>query len=114
MRHAGNDEFLLREGSAVRCVAIHGATAEYTEARQRAPVIEPAPDTALGRVLKTKQVIQIADIQKVPAMGPLAKVGHLTDIQLVCRCPRFGSKADIALTPVDVRFTPKTDIRQHD
>jgi GAF domain-containing protein len=57
---------LLREGSAVRCVAIHGATAEYTEARQRAPVIEPAPDTALGRVLKTKQVIQIADIQKVP------------------------------------------------
>src|SRR6516162_62491 len=57
---------LLREGSALRCVAIHGATAEYTEARQRAPVIEPAPDTALGRVLKTEHVVQIADIQKVP------------------------------------------------
>jgi GAF domain-containing protein len=57
---------LLREESALRCVAIHGATAEYTEARRRSPVIEPAPDTGLGRVLKTKQVVQIADIQKVP------------------------------------------------
>jgi GAF domain-containing protein len=63
---AKSGTLLLREGSALRCVAIHGATAEYTEARQRAPVIEPAPDTALGRVLKTEHVVQIADIQKVP------------------------------------------------
>src|SRR5262249_15703820 len=40
-------------------------TPEYTEARWRAPLIQPEPDTGLGRVLKTKQVIQIADIQEV-------------------------------------------------
>jgi len=34
--------------------------------RDRAPLIRPAADTGLGRVLKTKQVVQIADIQRVP------------------------------------------------
>src|SRR5262245_35564893 len=49
----------LREGDAFRTVALHGATAEYTEARWRAPLIRPAADTGLGRVLRTKQVVQI-------------------------------------------------------
>jgi GAF domain-containing protein len=71
---------LLREGAALRTVAIHGATAEYTEARRRAPVIEPAPDTGLGRVLKTKQVVQIDDIQKVP--GYLANPVQAPIVQL--------------------------------
>jgi len=57
---------LLREGDAFRTVALHGATAEYTKARWRAPLIRPAPDTGLGRVLETKQVIQIADVRAVP------------------------------------------------
>ena len=56
----------LREGDAFRTVALHGATSEYAEARRRAPLIRPAADTGLGRVLKTKQVVQIADIQRVP------------------------------------------------
>src|SRR4029077_1107729 len=55
----------LREGAAFRTVAMHGATPEYTEARRRAALIEPAADTGLGRVLKTKRVVQIADIQEV-------------------------------------------------
>src|SRR5262249_15064643 len=57
---------LLREGDGFRTVALHGATAEYTAARWRAPFIRPAADTGLGRVLKTKQVGQIADVQAVP------------------------------------------------
>jgi class 3 adenylate cyclase/putative methionine-R-sulfoxide reductase with GAF domain len=57
---------LLWEGDTFRTVAIHGATSEYIEARRRAPIIQPAADTGLGRVLKTKQVVQIADIQQVP------------------------------------------------
>ena len=55
----------LCEGAAFRTVAMHGATPEYTEARRRAALIEPAADTGLGRVLKTKRVVQIADIQEV-------------------------------------------------
>src|SRR5262249_8300840 len=70
----------LREGDAFRTVALHGAPAEYTEARGRAPLIRPAADTGLGRVLRTKQVVQIADVQAVagyvdnPVQTPLAQL----------------------------------------
>jgi GAF domain-containing protein len=70
----------LREGAAFRTVAMHGATPEYTEARRRAPLIQPAADTGLGRVLKTKRVVQIADIQEVagyvanPAQAPIVQL----------------------------------------
>ena len=56
----------LREGDAFRTVFMHGATAEYIEARQRAPLVRPSAGTGLARVLQTKQAIQIADIQEVP------------------------------------------------
>src|SRR5215468_9621842 len=55
----------LREGDAFRTVALHGATPEYTEARRRAPLIRPAANTGLRRVLETNQVVQIADVQAV-------------------------------------------------
>jgi hypothetical protein len=50
-KHLCGAEFgiiLLREGDGFRTVALHGATAEYTEARWRAPFIRPAADTGLG------------------------------------------------------------------
>src|SRR5258708_19290743 len=50
---------LLREGDAFRTVALHGATAEYTEARWRAPFIRPPADTRLAPVLETKQHAQL-------------------------------------------------------
>jgi two-component system, NtrC family, sensor kinase len=71
---------LLREGDAFRTVALHGATAEYTEARWRAPIIRPAADTGLGRVLETKQVVQIADVRAVagyvdnPVQAPIVQL----------------------------------------
>ena len=70
---------LLREGDAFRTVALHGATAEYTEARWHAPFIRPAADTGLGRVLETKQVVQIADVRAVtgyvdnPVQAPIVQ-----------------------------------------
>jgi signal transduction histidine kinase/putative methionine-R-sulfoxide reductase with GAF domain len=70
----------LREGDAFRTVAFHGATVEYIEARRRAPFIRPAADTGLGRVLKTKRVVQIADVQAVagyvdnPVQAPLVQL----------------------------------------
>jgi signal transduction histidine kinase len=81
-KHLCGAEFgiiLLREGDGFRTVALHGATAEYTEARWRAPFIRPAADTGLGRVLKTKQVGQIADVQAVagyvdnPVQAPIVQ-----------------------------------------
>src|SRR5262245_64758854 len=70
----------LREGDAFRTVALHGATPEYTKARRRAPLIRPAANTGLRRVLETNQVVQIADIQAVagyldnPVQAPFAQL----------------------------------------
>jgi GAF domain-containing protein len=70
----------LCEGAAFRTVAMHGATPEYTEARRRAPLIQPAADTGLGRVLKTKRVVQIADVQEVA--GYVANPAQAAIVQL--------------------------------
>ena len=82
-KHLCGAEFgiiFLLEGDAFRTVALHGATAEYTEARWRAPLIRPAADTGLGRVLETKQVVQIADVRAVagyvdnPVQAPIVQL----------------------------------------
>src|SRR3974390_3463003 len=59
-KHLCGAEFgiiLLREGDGFRTVALHAASAEYTEARWHAPFIRPAADTGLGRVLETQPVV---------------------------------------------------------
>src|SRR5947207_4175921 len=82
-KHLCGAEFgiiLLREGDGFRTVALHGATAEYTKARRRAPFIRPAADSGLGRVLETKQVGQIPDVQAVagyvdnPVQAPIVQL----------------------------------------
>ena len=56
----------LREGDALRAVALHGAPQEYVEERRKNPLIRPAPATTLGRVLATKQPVQVADVMNEP------------------------------------------------
>jgi class 3 adenylate cyclase len=82
-KHLCGAEFgiiLLREGDGFRTVALHAASAEYTEARWHAPFIRPAADTGLGRVLETKQVVQIADVRAVagyvdnPVQAPIVQL----------------------------------------
>src|SRR5262245_38496750 len=51
----------LYEGDAFRTVAFHNAPPAFVEERKRAP-IRPGPNTALGRVARTKQVVHIADL----------------------------------------------------
>jgi two-component system, NtrC family, sensor kinase len=82
-KHLCGAEFgaiFLREGDAFRIVALHAAAAAYTEARWRAPFVRPAADTGLGRVLETKQVVQIADVRAVagyvnnPVQAPVVQL----------------------------------------
>jgi GAF domain-containing protein len=51
----------FREGDAFRAVAMHGAPPAYRESRLHA-LIRPGPgNTGIGRVLKTKQAVQVED-----------------------------------------------------
>src|SRR5262249_41216425 len=77
---AKSGNLYLCEGDAFRTVALSGATPEYTEARRRAPLIRPAANTGLRRVLETNQAVQIADVQAVagyldnPVQAPFAQL----------------------------------------
>jgi hypothetical protein len=54
--------YLCEGEHAARAVAMHGAPQAYVEERRRNPVLRPAPGTAFGRVLASKQPVQIADV----------------------------------------------------
>ena len=56
----------LAEGDTLRVVALHGAPPAYAEERRRQPLIRPDPKTLLGRAMRTKQAVQIADIRDEP------------------------------------------------
>src|SRR5438034_8503483 len=116
-KHLCGAEFgiiLLREGDAFRTVALHGATAEYTEARWRAPFFRPAADTGLGRVLETKQVGQIADVQAVagyvdnPVQAPIVQ---LAGVRSKLTVPMLKEEDLIGVIEIDRqevrRFTDK-------
>ena len=53
----------LRDGDGFCSVALHNVPPAYAELRQREPVIRPGPGTDLGRVAKTKQVVQVVDVR---------------------------------------------------
>jgi GAF domain-containing protein len=53
---------LLLEGDVFRYVALHGASPEFSAERQRDPIIHPKPGAILDRLLKTRQVVQVADV----------------------------------------------------
>jgi GAF domain-containing protein len=57
----------LCEGDAFRAVAFHNAPPAYAEARRRELLFRPPPNTALGRVASTKQVVHVADIKTLVA-----------------------------------------------
>src|SRR5262249_36146138 len=53
----------LCEGEGLRIVAMHNAPPAYAKARPRGAGIRPGPPSALGRMMRTKQVVHIADIR---------------------------------------------------
>jgi GAF domain-containing protein len=115
-KHLCGAEFgiiLLREGDAFRTVALHGATPEYTEARWHEPVIRPAADTGLGRVLETKQVVQIADVRAVAGyLDNLvqAPIVQLSGVRTKLSVPMLKEEDLIGVIEIDRReVRPFTD-----
>jgi len=56
----------LREGDNFRIATTHGAPPAYRQFFEREPVVSPDPRSGLGVILKTKQLIHIADIKSSP------------------------------------------------
>jgi len=52
----------LYENGTFRMGAMHNAPPAFAEARQREPIILPAPSSPLGRLIATKQLAHIADL----------------------------------------------------
>ncbi|MGB9271644.1 MAG: GAF domain-containing protein, partial [Pseudolabrys sp.] len=106
-KHLCGAEFgaiFLREGDGFRIVALHAASAEYTEARWHAPFIRPAADTGLGRVLETKQVVQIADVRAVPGYvdNPVqAPVVQLAGVRSKLTVPMLKEEDLIGVIEID-------------
>ncbi|MGB8443479.1 MAG: GAF domain-containing protein, partial [Pseudolabrys sp.] len=85
-------------------MALHAASAEYTEARWHAPFIRPAADTGLGRVLETKQVVQIADVRAVPGYvdNPVqAPVVQLAGVRSKLTVPMLKEEDLIGVIEID-------------
>ena len=59
----------LREGDIFRIAETYGAPPEYREFLQNEPVADLEPESAMGRIVRTHQVIQIDDITKRPTYG---------------------------------------------
>src|SRR4029077_19251121 len=56
----------LREGEAFRAVSMHGATPDYLRSRL-GQLVHPGPGTGIGRAVRTKQAVHIADVTAEPA-----------------------------------------------
>ena len=56
----------LHDADAFRVVATHNTPPAYAEARQRELSIRPPPDSVLGRVSSSNQVVHITDVKVEP------------------------------------------------
>jgi GAF domain-containing protein/anti-sigma regulatory factor (Ser/Thr protein kinase) len=64
------------EGDAIRIVALHNAPLAFAKERQRLPLIVPKPESGIGRAIKTRMPVHIADLMaeqhSAPALVKLA------------------------------------------
>src|SRR5262249_13959641 len=69
----------LADGEQFRSVALHEVPSALAEERRRSPLYHPGPATALGRVARTKQLVQIPDVAAVPAEVEGGEAGGLVE-----------------------------------
>jgi GAF domain-containing protein len=74
---------LLRDGDRLRRVAIHNAPPSFAKFNRETPVVSPAASSSLLRVMATKQVLHITDLQTDDPNDPLAKFADARTIVTV-------------------------------
>jgi GAF domain-containing protein len=52
----------LSEGDAFRTTAMHNVPPEFAEVRRREPLVRPEPDGVLGRLVRTRAIVHVADV----------------------------------------------------
>jgi signal transduction histidine kinase len=67
----------VREGDKFRIVAIHGGSQEYRDYMFSEPLVSPDPQSGMGRVASTGQVLQIDDISTAPTYGMRARIATI-------------------------------------
>ena len=82
----------LCDGGAFRGVALHGAPPAYGDELRRDPLFYPSPESGLGRLVKTKQVVQIADLA--------ATKGYLDRDRLVTATVELAQARTILVVPL--------------
>ena len=67
------------EGDLFRTVSLFGAPSAFAEQRRLNPMLRPSSGTALGRVVATKEMVQIPDVRAEPAYqnDPLRRASFL-------------------------------------
>jgi signal transduction histidine kinase len=69
----------LSEGDTFVIAGTHGAPPEYREFLQTEPVVpDPESESAMGRIARTHEVVQIEDITKQPTQGSTARMRFAT------------------------------------
>jgi GAF domain-containing protein len=59
----------LREGNGFRIVETHGAPLKYREYLESEPLVVPEPESAMARIARAADVVQIDDITVAPTYG---------------------------------------------
>jgi GAF domain-containing protein len=67
----------LREGDNFRIVAIHGGSPEYRDYQFSEPLVVPDPQSAMGRVAREREAVQIEDISKAPTYGMRMRIATI-------------------------------------
>jgi len=104
----------LHEGGALRVVASHNVPRAFAEARRRGP-FRPAPGSRLGKLIRTKQTVQTADLaatrpyaERDPAVADAVELGGVRTLVVVPMLKNNDLVGAIAIFRQEVRpFTDK-------
>ena len=74
---------LLYENGLLRRVAFHNTPTPYTEFNETNPLLDPEKVPTLGRLVQTKQAVQVADIAVVEPDSPIFHLGGARTLLVV-------------------------------
>jgi GAF domain-containing protein len=103
----------VREGDKFRIVAINGGPPKYRDYLFSEPLVSADPDSAMGRVASTGQVLQIDDISTAPTHGMRMRIAtiEIAKARTLVVVPMLNHNAVVGIIGIyrqDVRpFTDK-------